>query len=224
MLDHFRILVHTRAFSNFSRHRSPERAKSPDLRDERAPPDGGPIVRTLPVLGERTEYVRFAGGSTLGRCVQHTRGYAEVGLEHRLEHRHAASEGSSGLWRVGVNNCGALEHRCERTTSSGSADTMATMLDHFWTHTHIQCCHSLSREHRQPLQMVLPSVRAHSTGRQSLYVYTTDPGRGHGVRKVCSWVHLNPLRSSHERSGQSWHAGRRLTTSRRQWRTIAAAP
>ena len=146
MLDHFWVLVHTHTFSHFSRRQSPERAKSPDLRDERAPPDGGPIVRTLPVLGERTEYVRSAGGSTLGRCVQHTRGYAEVGLEHRLEHRHAASEGSSGLWRVGVKNCGALEHRCERTTSSGSADTMATMLDHFWTHTHTYNAVILSAE------------------------------------------------------------------------------
>ncbi len=136
MLDHFRILVHTRAFSNFSRHRSPERAKSPDLRDESAPPDGGPIVRTLLVLGESTDYVRSAGGSMLGRCVQHTRGHAEVGLEHCLEHRHAASEGSSGLWRVGVKSCGALEYRCEHTTHAGSDDTMATMLDHFWTQTH----------------------------------------------------------------------------------------
>ena len=136
MLDHFRILVHTRAFSNFSRHRSPERAKSPDLRDESAPPDGGPIVRTLLVLGESTDYVRSAGGSMLGRCVQHTRGHAEVGLEHCLEHRHAASEGSSGLWRVGVKSCGAREYRCEHTTHAGSADTMATMLDHFWTQTY----------------------------------------------------------------------------------------
>ena len=43
---------------------------------------------------------------------------------------------SRGLRRVGVKNCGALEHRCERTTRAGSADTMATMLDNFWTHTH----------------------------------------------------------------------------------------
>ena len=60
MLDHFWVLVHTLTFSHFSRRQSPERAISPDLRDERAPPDGDPIVRTLLVLGERTDYVRSA--------------------------------------------------------------------------------------------------------------------------------------------------------------------
>ena len=136
MLDRVRVPVHALTFSNFFPCRGPAACKSPDLWDERAPPYGGPIVLTLLVLGESTDYVRSAGGSMLGRCVQHTRGHAEVGLEHCLEHRHAASEGSSGLWRVGVKSCGALEYRCEHTTHAGSAGTMATMLDHFWTQTH----------------------------------------------------------------------------------------
>ena len=55
---------------------------------------------------------------------------------HSTFYRCRALQSRLALWRVGVKNCGALEHRCERTTRADSAVTMATMLDHFWTHTH----------------------------------------------------------------------------------------